>query len=376
VATLSVIQDLQERRREARASADQLLTRASDEERDLSADELGEYRTHVVEEREVEERIEQLRDDEVRELRAQSARTPADEVSSFPLGEWLTRAISGASGAGAAFTPSEFPARFFDKLSAESVGLRSGFQVITTDRDSVTIPRWTADTTVGWVSEGSAITSTSGVADTVTGTPRKLAGLETISNEVLADSNPSIFEVIAAGLVRNVALTADKGFFQGSGTPPEIQGMTGVTGRQTITTVGSLTNLDKFADALSLLEVENANGGAIVMHPTHWNVVRKIKEVSGSTKSLMQDHDGSGSLPVSRTVFGVPVYLSSQLSTGNIFVYDPAQQVVVRRQDVSVELDRSRLFNSDQSEIRAIARLDFVSINPKSIVHLSGVFTT
>jgi HK97 family phage major capsid protein len=247
---------------------------------------------------------------------------------------------------------------------------------VQTDRDSVTFPRWTADTQAAWVSEATTITNTSGTGDTVSATPRKLAGIERISNEVLADSNPGIADVIANGLVRAVALKADLGFFNGSGTPPEVTGTTNLTGRQTITTVGSLTSLDKFADALSLLETENATGGAIVMHPTHWGVIAKIKEASGSVKPVMQDHSGSGAQAVDRRIYGVPVFLSSQVSTGNILVYDPPQQVVVRRQEVAVELDRSRLFNSDESEIRAIARLDFISPNPKSVVHLSGVFTT
>jgi HK97 family phage major capsid protein len=127
---------------------------------------------------------------------------------------------------------------------------------------------------------------------------------------------------------------------------------------------------------MTLLEAENANAGAIVMHPTHWGVVAKIKEVSGSAKPVVQDAAGSVAQGIQRQLLGIPVYLSSQIATGSVLVYDPPQQVVVRRQDVSVELDRSRLFNYDQSEIRAIARVDFIVPNPKSIVHMSGVNTT
>src|SRR5262249_50542036 len=125
-----LLEDLQQQRREARTAADELLTRASDEERDLTGDELGEYRTHVDEEREVQERIEELHADEVKELRAAAPRTPSE--SEYPLGEWLTRAIAGASGAGQAFTPAEYATTWFDRLAASSVGLASGFRVVTT----------------------------------------------------------------------------------------------------------------------------------------------------------------------------------------------------------------------------------------------------
>jgi hypothetical protein len=43
------------------------------------------------------------------------------------------------------------------------------------------------------------------------------------------------------------------------------------------------------------------------------------------------------------------------------------------RQDVRVELDRSRLFNSDQSELRAIMRADLVVPNPKAVVRIRGI---
>jgi HK97 family phage major capsid protein len=372
-----VLQDLQAKRREARSAADSLITRAADDGRDLSPEELSSWQEHVATEREINERVEELHESEVREMRASLHRSETEQHANHEnvLGEWLVRAITGASGAGAAFTPTEFPAVFFDKLSAQSVLLRTGVRVITTDRDSVTVPRWTTDTESGWYAEGNAITSTSGVADTVTATPRKLAALETINNEVLADSNPSIFEVIASGLVRSISLKADLGFFRGSGSAPEIRGLVNVTGGQIVNnTVGALTNLDPVADMIGALEAENASPGAFVCHPTLWKLFMKLKEAtSANNKPLLQDSAGSGAQGVTRSVYGVPVYLSSQLTTSGAFMYDPTEVVVVRRSDVSVELDRSRLFNSDQSEIRALARIDMIVPNPKSIALIGGV---
>jgi HK97 family phage major capsid protein len=386
VATLSVLEDLQAKRRESRDHADQLLTRAADEQRDLTAEELEQYQTHVREEREVQERLEELRDEEVRELRAAATRQP--DESEHPLGEWLMRGITGASGAGAAFTPSEYASTFFDRLAAQSVMLASGARVITTERDSVVLPRWLSDTTTAWVSEGGTISSTDANADTVTATPRKLASLQQVTNEVLADPYPSIFEVIAAGLVRSVALRFDLGCFEGSGTAPEIRGLSNVAGITTDTSLGANgllpVNFDTIANALgSLLTANTGQGPAIVMHPRTWGKFLTIKEVSGSVKPVLQDSAGSVSQGVQRSIYGAPVFLSSQLSItetrgtstdcSSIYVYQPDQVVVVQRSDVSVELDSSRLFNSDQSEVRAIARLDLIVPNPTSVVRIVGV---
>jgi len=384
---MAVIDELRDRRREVRTAADDLLTRASGEERDLTAEELEQYQTRVSEEREVQERIEEMRDSEVRELRAGAARQP-DQPSEHPLGEWLVRAISGASGAGAAFTPSEFPSTFFDRLAAASVGLASGFAVVQTERDSVVFPRWMSDTTAAWTAEGATISSTDANADTVTATPRKLAGLQPISNETLADSSPSLFEVVASGLVRAIALKADLGFFEGTGTAPEIRGLKNVAGIGTVSmgVNGAIpTNLDAFADAIGTLQQANAEGSAIVMHPRTWQGLSKVKEqTTGNNKPLLQDSAGSGAQGIQRSLYGVPVYLSSQISitetqgtsgavASSAYVYQPDQVVVVQRSDVAVELDSSRLFNSDQSEIRAISRLDLVVPNPAAVVRVLGI---
>lgn len=380
---MSLLAELRTKRTELRAQLDQLITRAADEQRDLTGDEFGEHRDASAQLREVDDRIEQVRDDELRELRAAAAR-PAGQPANA-LGEWLTRAITGASGAGAAFTPTEFPATFFDKLSAASVGLSSGFSVISTDRDSVTIPRWTADPTAGWVAEAGTISSTDANGDSVTATPRKLAGLQRTSNETLADSNPSLYERIAAGLVRSIALKADLGFFEGSGTAPEIRGLKNVVGIGAVSmgTNGAIpTTLDPFADAIGTAVEANANPSVIVMHPRTWRTLSKIKEVSGSAVPVLMA-DGNPTQGPRRSIYGLPVLLSSQLSitetqgsattASSAYIYDAAEVVVVRRQDVSVEIDRSRLFNSDESEIRAIARMDLVVPNPAAVVRIAGL---
>lgn len=82
----------------------------------------------------------------------------------------------------------------------------------------------------------------------------------------------------------------------------------------------------------------------------------------------------------------MPVYLSSQLAVNEIqgtannassaHVYQADQVVTVMRQDVRVERDSSRLFNGDQSELRAIVRADVVVPNPKdpkAVVRILGI---
>lgn len=317
---------------------------------------------------------------------------PLSSSSTVPYaaGEWLAaelRALvgSGVTGGGA-YTPAQAAAFFFDKLSATSVGLRSGFRVIQTDRDSLLVPRLTSDVTSAWVAEGGTISSTDLAADIIIATPRKLAGIEALSNELIEDSEPAILDTVGMSLIRSIALRFDLAAFEGSGTPPEPRGLKNVSGISTVsmgTNGGPLSNLDPFADALGLLEQENAEGTAIAMHPRSWKAVAKLKETSTSNKPLIQEEAGGPTAAVRRSIYGVPVFLSSQLSiaetqgtasdASSVYVYQADQVVAVMRRETRVERDSSRLFNSDQSEVRAIMRADLVVPNPKAVVRVLGL---
>jgi hypothetical protein len=54
-------------------------------------------------------------------------------------------------------------------------------------------------------------------------------------------------------------------------------------------------------------------------------------------------------------------------------VFSPSEVVFVRRQDATIELDRSRLFNQDMSELRAKLRADLIVPNPTAVVRIVGV---
>src|SRR6266540_4596350 len=96
-----------------------------------------------------------------------------------------------------------------------------------------------------------------------------------------------ISDIIGRSLVRSIALKADLGFYEGSGTAPEIRGLKNVSGTQSETSLGANgltpTNFDQVAAAIGLLEAANANPGAIVMHPRTWGTMLKFKASSGGT---------------------------------------------------------------------------------------------
>jgi len=391
---MSVLDSLLERRAIAYSQARENAEGAANENRALTEAEEAEHHRLLAELDTLDARIAEVSGQQARAEQAEAtfaALRGRPEPKHSGDGEWLSAQLRALTGAGAtgggAYTPADTPNMFFDRLAATSVGLRSGFRVLMTERDQVIVPRLTADVGASWTAEATAITQTSLTADQITAVPRKLAGIERASNEALNDSTPALLGIIETSLVRSMALRLDLGFFEGSGTPPEITGLSNTSGISTVsmgTNGAALADLDPFADALGVLEENNATGTAIVMHPRSWKAAIKLKEqTTGNNKPLLQESAGSGSQGIQRSIYGVPVFLSSQLSitetqgtatdASSAYVYQADQIVAVLREQVRVERDSSRLFNSDESEIRAIMRADLAVPNPAAVVRIEGI---
>jgi HK97 family phage major capsid protein len=316
-----------------------------------------EDRAAVTEERSVEERIE-------------------DAIHNVAKGESraLTTAIS--------ISPGELSTNLFDRLRAASVVLATGIRTLTTEADSVVYPTLTADVVADAFAEAGTITATDPTFNTVTATPRKLAALVQTSNEALDDSDPSLATVLNNHLLRVLALKLDQQLLEGTGTAPQIRGLKNVAGIQTFATGvnGATPTLDNIATAIAMLEAVNVplERMRVVAAPRNIASFRTAKASTGGT--YLWDADPSVASPA--TVFGVPIVASAQLTltetqgssslTNSIYVYDVESVVYVQRSPIEIELDRSRLFNSDQSEFRAKSRGDLIAPTPTGIVRITG----
>jgi len=319
-------------------------------------------------------------------------------------------AVGEATGYGAALSPVEYGQAFFDLLAPLSVGLASGFTVIDTHLSALKLPALSADPGASWTPEGAIINEIDPGAAYVTATPKKLAALVTASNEVLVDSSPAALGVLEHQLARSLSLGLDAGFFTGTGTGAQIRGLKNVSGIQTLsmgTNGGSLSNFDVFAQALGLLESANAYGPyAIVMHPAVWKDLLQIKELASNSNKPVLDWPAGITSEVQKQIYGIPVHLSSQLATNetqgtannttSMWVYQPDQVVVVRRQPQDIvagrgiggnmltaslagdngaviAIDGGAFFTSDQTAIRATLRADMIVPNPQAVVRIQGV---
>jgi HK97 family phage major capsid protein len=199
---------------------------------------------------------------------------------------------------------------------------------------------------------------------------------------VFEDSDPSLATVLNEHLLRVLALKLDAALLEGSGTPPEIAGLREIAG-QSFNAGGPTADnpeFEQFSTAIALLEAANVplSRIRIVLHPRNVAYLRTIKANDAGTFQW-----GPPSAAPPNTLFGVPVFTSSQLSIdetvgsdtdcNSAYIYDVEALLFVSRAPIEIELDRSRLFNYDSSEMRAKLRADLVSPDANRIVRIEGL---
>ncbi len=295
-----------------------------------------------------------------------------EAIRSIRKGE--SRALSTTTAA--AVVPEDQATYLWDRLRAASIALASGVRVIPTTRHKVTWPRLVSDVDPSWVAELEQIPAGDPGFSSLEAIPRKLAHRVTdISNEVIDDSEPSIVDVLNAHLVAMLALKLDLGIFEGNqaADADSIKGIKYVTGIQTLsmgTNGAAVANYDAFIRAVGKLRAANVPGPyAIAAHPDVLTELELLKNADGQQLAVPANFP--------------PIYTSSQLSTTetqgssntarSAYVYAPAQVVLVRRLDAEIELDRSRLFDKDASEMRGKARADLIVPNPTAVVRITGI---
>lgn len=296
-----------------------------------------------------------------------------DALRSINKGEARSLSTTTASPV----TPEEQGTFLWDKLRAASVMLAAGVRVIPTSREKVVWPRLTADVAPDWYAEEEQIAAGDPGFGTLEADPHKLAHRVELSNEVIDDSTPSITDVLNSHLATMLGLKLDASMLIGNpaANADSIRGLKYVASIQTIsmgTNGAALTNYDPLIRAVGMLRDANVPGPyAVVMATRELTALELLKEATGSNLQLAAPAD----LPPIYTTTQLPVNETKGTASNasSAYVFAPAEIVLVRRADAQIELDRSRLFDKDMSEMRAKARADLVVPNPVAVVQVNGI---
>jgi HK97 family phage major capsid protein len=276
-------------------------------------------------------------------------------------------ALYTAAGGGPILSPEQVQSLVIQPLIDQSVAAQVSTVVSTSSHD-LRVPIVTADPAAAWTAEGAEIAVTDPTLTEVTVTPKKLAGLVVVSNELANDSSPAALQVVGDGLVRDLRRKIDAAYFGNTVT----NGPSGLGSLTTSTAgnAGAWANLDSFEAAKSAAETLHTTITAFVTSPATALTLGTLKEygTTGSNKPLLQSDPTQ---PAARTISGVPLYVSPAVGADVVWAIPRQHSLFVIRQDASVVTDSSVFFTSDRVAVRATLRVSFGFTYPLSVVKIT-----
>lgn len=333
---MTLLETLRQRRAEARAAADAVLTRASEEERDLSPDEARDYAARAGAVREIDDEIEMKMAEELAELRASRARTggstltreAADIAKAFRsaiyaknpepiefgtemVDEWpadMPEVAQGRVGKVKVHTRDTLKSTATQALGVDvystivqhlvetSSLMAAGATVVTTSTgEDLVIPKSTGFVTTAIIGEGASITESDPTLAVATLKAFKYANFFQISSELANDTPTNLLDFLARQAALSLGLgTTGYGddIINGAGsTEPRgllLDAATGVTGPTgTGTSLGTQGTANQGTDALwnlvgSVAEpYAQAPAAAFLMRNASDIIVRKLRDTTG-----------------------------------------------------------------------------------------------
>jgi HK97 family phage major capsid protein len=412
-----LLDQLREQRAAVRTDQDGILTRAAEEQRDLTPEELADHTARSIEARELDDRIEQLLADQVAELRAASTRRqapavpqepvltreqsvydwcqarghfdPADERLSFDrylrglvTGRWEgaehERALSeGTLTAGGHLVPTPLSARVIDLARNQTRVFQAGAITVPMTAATLKLARLTGENAPAWKAENATITDQDMTFDSVTFTARTMVRLIKLSLELFEDSDPSAEDVIARSFAGQVALELDRVALRGSGTPPEPQGVRSQTGVTLTahgaagTVISTTTAYDWHLDAAGVVRGNNFTPNAHIQAPRTSTSLSKLREATTSAYLAPPPN----MLPMLATK-QIPINLTVGASTdcSEIYTADWSQLMIGIRNDFRlIPLKERYLADNLQVAFLAYLRADVQLAQPSAFVVDSGV---
>lgn len=286
----------------------------------------------------------------------------------------------GTGSAGGFVVPEEFAAQVFRIV--EDFGLvpklARKFPMMS---DTLNVPRLSAGVAVYWPGETGAGTPAQPTFEAVILQAKTLMGITPMSNELLADANVPVVDLLTDLFAEAIAGELDSQGLVGTGAPfTGIMSDSGVTvytpgsGNSTFTLAATPDNARTL---ISKIKPWALQGAAFVMHRTVWALFQVSKASSSgnyflSTFNPVMSGNTAGTqgfpLAMAGTMWGYPVYLSDKMPTataistkfvifgnlGNLFMGTRSDMAVSISQDATI--GTFNLFAQNMSAVRVVTR--------------------
>lgn len=263
---------------------------------------------------------------------------------------------------------------WIDRLRAAMVLSRAGALTVPMDTGELTLARLTGDPTITWHGENGTVPETGPTFGAVTLKAKTCVCLVKMSLELSQDS-ANIESMLERAIVNAMASSIDSAGLVGVTTnamaaPATGAGVFGISGRNTVTSVGAPTSWDFVVDAMFELMNDNAPAeaiGAMIGHPQLWKKMRKLKTgLSGDNTPLMAPEE----------VARLPKLWTTSAPTDKAVIADWRDLLFGVRRDITVRVLQERFMADNlQVAVLAYARVDFAAARAASFCTMEGITT-
>jgi len=234
------------------------------------------------------------------------------------------------------------------------------------------IPKELTNPTAYWVNENAQITDSKATLGVITMTPKKLAALVTLTNEILQDANVNFGQYIINKIAQAFGTAEDTQFFAGIGSPMNgIFKSTNTFGGEEPTANSSVSSLtyQNFLNCMANVDQNYLKNAKWYLHRSIMPYVWGMTDTSGRLIFM----PATGDLPA--TLLGIPVVWIESAPTAttadatpgtpfillgdlnNSFIGDVLGMTVTFADQATV--DSTSLFENDLTGIRVVKRVAF-----------------
>jgi len=319
----------------------------------------------------------------------QGDRSKALRLAQAARDEWSIKALEASDdSSGGAFIPAEAVGDVIPRLVAESVV--SGFNPIRVRLEGNTLrfPRIDGGATAQWIGEGEQAPASQPTTDSVTLTPKKLAVVVPISNDLIRRAPQNVETQIRDDTVGSIDAAVDLAWIRGPGTGGQPAGFRNHPGILTRASGGtSAANIqDDLGRAIQSLMDANVpmTRPGFLLSPRTWRALFTL--LDANSNPIFRDE-----MATNGTLFGVPFARTSQIPVnlgggGNeseVYLVDFAQVIVGEQVPVAVDVfdqgsytqggNTISLIQTDQIAMRFIVETDLAMRHGQAVHVTTGV---
>ena len=302
----------------------------------------------------------------------------------------VNRAMESGSGEGGGYlVPEEQAMDIIELLRPKSVVRKTAAREIPMNSETMSIPRHKGGASAFWVGENTPIPESRPTLGQINLRARMLVGLVQMPNNLLDDSSPSVEAFVRSDLAEVLALASDLAMLQGSGVGNEPRGIKNYPDIHTksLGTNGAAPTFDNLYDAMYEIEAVDGDMTDWIVNPRTRNTLRKIKNSDGDF--IFNKGGGQGGANLTQrepdTLLDMPLRVTNQIprnltqGTSSIASYimlgDFSQAIIAERKSLefAVSTEAGTAFETVQTWIRVIMRMDFALRHPESFNVLTGV---